>query len=280
MNSQAHLETIGIPRALVRVMSGSCRIQYTLGGAVMSMAVPAGLLLLRLASGLAISIYSDLVLNSLTYAYITTASLVAVGVFGYSIGCRADVLQALATTDPLTGLLNRRAIEKQIQFEWERARRYGLPLSLLMIDLDGLKRVNDVGGHSAGDRVLRGAATAISCTLRASDFGGRWGGDEFVILAPHTSRESARQLAERVGARIYSVDGAIAARRRRRWHRDARRGASEDDAAGDMIDEADRALICREEGGRSRVAYELKTNNDGRALPRIRLRISSPAPDC
>ena len=61
----------------------------------------------------------------------------------------------LATTDPLTNLLNRRAIESQLESEWERARRYGLPLSLLMIDLDGFKRVNDLGGHAAGDRVLR-----------------------------------------------------------------------------------------------------------------------------
>ena len=220
----------------------------------MSMAVPAGLLLLRLASGAALSIYTDLALNSLTYAYVTAASVVATTAFGYSIGCRADVLQALATTDPLTGLLNRRAIERQIQVEWERARRYGFPLSLLMIDLDGLKRVNDTCGHSAGDRVLRGAAAAISCTLRASDFGGRWGGDEFVILAPHTARESARQLAERVVARISQ----------REWSNRVtttasigivtlERGTSEETMPETLIDEADRALYAAKEGGRSRV---------------------------
>jgi diguanylate cyclase (GGDEF)-like protein len=210
----------------------------------MSMAVPAGLLLLRLASGAALSIYSDLALNSLTYAYVTAASVVATTSFGYSIGCRADVLQALATTDPLTGLLNRRAIERQIQVEWERARRYGLPLSLLMIDLDGLKRVNDGGGHSAGDRVLRGAAAAISCTLRASDFGGRWGGDEFVILAPHTARESARQLAERVAARISQREWS----NRVHWHRDARaRGLRrDDDDAGDAHRRSRSCALCRE----------------------------------
>jgi diguanylate cyclase (GGDEF)-like protein len=223
-----------------------------MSGAIMAIAVPAGLLLLRLASGSAISIYGDLMLNSLTYAYVSTASVVALGAFGYSIGCRADVLQALATTDPLTGLLNRRAIEKQIQLESERARRYGLPLSLLMIDLDGLKRVNDVGGHSAGDRVLRGAATAIGCTLRASDFGGRWGGDEFVILAPHTSRDSARQLAERVAARISQ----------REWTNRVtttasigivtlEHGASEETMPETLIDDADRALYAAKEGGRS-----------------------------
>jgi diguanylate cyclase (GGDEF)-like protein len=225
-----------------------------MGGALISVAVPAGLLLLRLASGLAISIYSDLLLNSLTYAYITAASVAAITAFGYAIGCRADVLQALATTDPLTGLLNRRAIEKQIQLEWGRARRYGFPLSLLMIDLDGLKRVNDVGGHSAGDRVLRGAATAISCTLRASDFGGRWGGDEFVILAPHTTRESARQLAERVAARISQRDwGNRIATTASIGIVTLERGASEETMPETLIDEADRLLYAAKESGRSRV---------------------------
>jgi len=218
---------------------------------VMSVAVPAGLLLLRLASGAATSIYGDLTVNGLTYAYVAVASAAFVTAFGYAIGCRADVLHKLATTDPLTGLLNRRAIEKRIQVESERAQRYGLPLSLLMIDLDGLKRVNDLGGHSAGDRVLRGAAAAISSTLRGSDFGGRWGGDEFVILAPHTSRQAARQLAERVARQIST----------REWPNRATTTASigivtlEEGAFEEMpatlIDEADRALYAAKAGGRA-----------------------------
>jgi len=220
----------------------------------MSIAVPAGLLLLRLASGAAASIYGDLTVNGLTYAYVTVASAAFVTAFGYAIGCRADVLHKLATTDPLTGLLNRRAIEQRMQVESQRAQRYGLPLSLLMIDLDGLKRVNDQGGHSAGDRALRRAAAAISCTLRASDFGGRWGGDEFVILAPHTSRQAARQLAERVAQRIST----------REWPNRTtttasigivtlEEGASEQAIPATLIDEADRALYAAKAGGRARV---------------------------
>ena len=142
----------------------------------MSMLVPAGLLLLRLASGAATSISADLILNSLSYGYVTIASVAAVTAFGYYIGCRTDVFRELATTDPLTGLFNRRAIEQQIQLESERAKRYGLPLSLLMIDLDGLKRINDQGGHSAGDRVpaawprpsAPGCARAISADAGAA----------------------------------------------------------------------------------------------------------------
>src|SRR6478735_6885923 len=180
----------------------SFRVLYTLAGATTSIVVPTGLLLLRLLSGSAVSMHDELWFNGLTYAYVSIASAIAVTSFGYAIGGRADDLRTLATTDPLTNLLNRRAIESRLQFEWERARRYGLPLSLLMIDLDGFKRVNDLGGHAAGDRVLRGAATAITSTLRASDYGARWGGDEFMIVAPHTTRQAARQLADRVARRI------------------------------------------------------------------------------
>jgi diguanylate cyclase (GGDEF)-like protein len=254
---QGGSHTVGMPRALGRAMfldmSRSCRLRYAIGGAVMSMLVPAGLLLLRLASGAATSMSGDLILNSLSYGYVTIASVAAVTAFGYYIGCRTDVFRELATTDPLTGLFNRRAIEQQIQLESERAKRYGLPLSLLMIDLDGLKRINDQGGHSAGDRVLRAAATAIRATLRVSDFGGRWGGDEFVVLAPHTSRQAARQLADRVAKRIST----------REWpSRTAttasigivtlERGASEEAMPiSTLIDEADRALYAAKAGGRS-----------------------------
>ena len=235
-------------------MSLSCRVLYTLGGATTSVVVPAGLLLLRLVSGAAGSIHDELIQNGLIYTYVSIASAVAVTAFGYAIGGRADALRTLATTDGLTSLLNRRAIESRLKSEWERARRYGLPLSLLMIDLDGFKHVNDLGGHAAGDRVLRGAATAIRSTLRSSDYGARWGGDEFMIVAPHTTRQAAIQLAERVTRRI-SQHG---------WSDSLattasigivtlERGALEDIAPSQLVDEADRALYAAKDASRGRV---------------------------
>lgn len=178
------------------------QVPYSVGFAITSVLVPAGLLLVRLIGGSFVSLQDELINNGWTYAYVSLASAIAVTTFGYVMGHRVDILRKLATTDPLTNLLNRRAIEGHLEAEWERARRYGLPLSLLMIDLDSFKRVNDLGGHAAGDRVLKGAATAITSTLRASDYGARWGGDEFMILAPHTTREAAQKLAERVSHRI------------------------------------------------------------------------------
>ena len=237
-------------------MSLPSRIPSAVGGATASVVVPAGLLLLRLASEPIASLHDELIRNGPTYAYVSFASAIAVTVFGYMIGRSTEVLRQLATTDPLTNLLNRRAIENRLESEWQRARRYGLPLSLLMIDLDGFKRVNDLGGHAAGDRVLRAVATAIRSTLRGSDYGARWGGDEFMILAPHTTRNAAVQLAERVSSRIGQ----------HRWNDrlattasigvvTLERGEFEDIEPSRLVDEADRALYAAKDTSRSGGAH-------------------------
>jgi len=228
----------------------SFRVLYTLAGATTSIVVPTGLLLLRLLSGSAVSMHDELWFNGLTYAYVSIASAIAVTSFGYAIGCRADDLRTLATTDPLTNLLNRRAIESRLEFEWERARRYGLPLSLLMIDLDGFKQVNDLAGHTAGDRVLRGAATAILSTLRGSDYGARWGGDEFMILAPHTNRRAAIQLAERVSRRIAQHGNDSPVTTASIGIVTLENGTFEDAPFSHLVDEADRALYAAKDRSR------------------------------
>jgi diguanylate cyclase (GGDEF)-like protein len=232
------------------------RLSYSLLGAVISLGAPAGLLVLRIAYGSAPSITDELSANRLTYAYVLIASALAFSIFGYFIGRQADALRTLATTDPLTGLLNRRAMSDRLQHEYERAKRYGPALSVLLIDLDGLKRVNDAGGHAAGDRAIRGAASAIRHTLRATDYGGRWGGDEFIVIAPHSSRESARMLAERV---------AVAIANRARTDKlavTASVGVASFDHLDEhtiattplsLVEEADRALYAAKDSGRSRV---------------------------
>lgn len=117
---------------------------------------------------------------------------------GYVLGRQIDELRHLSTTDPLTGLANRRAFHSRLRDEWRRARRYKSSLSLLLIDIDGLKRINDERGHSVGDQVLRTAAHAINTTMRVTDVGARWGGDEFAIVAPNTIRSAAQRLARRL----------------------------------------------------------------------------------
>jgi diguanylate cyclase (GGDEF)-like protein len=111
----------------------------------------------------------------------------------------ADKLEQEALVDPLTGLLNRRALDRDLRRERARAARYDRRFSLMVIDLDGLKKVNDTDGHLAGDLYLRSLATALSGVLRSGDEAYRIGGDEFVVLLPETTESRAAVVAERVG---------------------------------------------------------------------------------
>ena len=104
----------------------------------------------------------------------------------------------LATTDMLTGLLTRRAFLDAIERERARSDRHAFPLSLLLLDVDHFKTVNDGRGHDAGDAVLRGVARVLEGVARKSDFVARWGGEEFVVALPQTSEAGARIAAERV----------------------------------------------------------------------------------
>jgi len=107
-------------------------------------------------------------------------------------------MERRAKTDPLTGLTNRRALEEALAREIDRAQRYGSPLALLMLDVDGLKHVNDRYGHLAGDAVLRNIAAVLLETVRSVDVPGRWAGDEFLVILPGTTATQAERLARRL----------------------------------------------------------------------------------
>jgi diguanylate cyclase (GGDEF)-like protein len=111
-------------------------------------------------------------------------------------------LRELAQTDPLTGLANLRAFRARLEEEAKRARRYRTPLTCVMADMDQLKPINDELGHAAGDRAIAAVAAVIREELRETDFGARYGGDEFVILLPHTEAGEGRVFAERVLTRL------------------------------------------------------------------------------
>jgi len=117
---------------------------------------------------------------------------------------RADKarFEVLALTDPLTQTHNRRALMERLTSELERARRYALHLSVLMVDLDHFKAINDSYGHVVGDEVLRGVSRVLQREARAVDVVARFGGEEFLVVLPETGEEGAVALAERIRARV------------------------------------------------------------------------------
>lgn len=107
-------------------------------------------------------------------------------------------LEDLATTDPITGLLNHRALTERLAVEGERARRMGTPLAVIFADLDHFKHVNDTWGHHVGDQALQHLATIMRANVRTMDVVARYGGEEFVIVLPEQSLAPAHHLAERI----------------------------------------------------------------------------------
>lgn len=181
------------------------RIAYALLGAALATGAPAGLLLVRFASSGADSfswITREIAGEPLTYAYVAVSTMAVFALFGWLLGQQADRLIELSTTDALTRLLNARGFHQRLREELARARRSGQPLSLLIIDLDGLKTINDCHGHEVGDRALRAVAERMREALRVTDIGGRVGGDEFTLLAPDTTEAAAVTLAERIRTRV------------------------------------------------------------------------------
>lgn len=107
-------------------------------------------------------------------------------------------MSLLASLDPLTGIFNRRKIVALLEEMIEDHHRQGEPCSLLLLDVDHFKAVNDSFGHDVGDRVLQDFVAFLKDNLRRTDFIGRWGGDEFIILCPHSSLEETWQVTERI----------------------------------------------------------------------------------
>ncbi len=111
-------------------------------------------------------------------------------------------LERLTRQDGLTGLFNRNTFVELSRSELKRAQRQGSATTILLLDLDHFKRINDTWGHPAGDAVLRHVATLASGTVRSTDLVGRLGGEEFIVLLPNTSAEAGRRLAEKLRARL------------------------------------------------------------------------------
>jgi len=168
-----------------------------------------------------------------------------------------DQLHVMATYDSLTGLLNRRAVYERAQSEMERSIREERSISLVMLDIDHFKSVNDEHGHLTGDQALRLVAGTIAQNKRSYDWAGRWGGEEFLLVLPQTTLEEAGEIAERMRRSVAALSFPLAEGNYLNLRISL--GVSSIDAnphtptLGELLQQADDALYCAKNQGRNRV---------------------------
>lgn len=167
-----------------------------------------------------------------------------------SLGLFRDSTQA--TTDALTGIDNRIKFNQSLAIEIARATRYNSPLSLIIFDIDHFKKVNDTFCHSVGDKVLKSLAKLVEANIRETDIFARWGGEEFVILAPGISLTETLELADKLRSKVEEFDfnkpqkvtlsfGVTAFKK--------------GDSSTMLLNRADEALYRAKENGRNQVQY-------------------------
>jgi diguanylate cyclase (GGDEF)-like protein len=167
------------------------------------------------------------------------------------------VLQGLSSKDSLTGLFNRFKLEEAFEYEQKQSNRYETDLSIIMIDIDDFKSVNDTYGHNIGDVFLKEIAEILKTSFRDVDTVGRWGGEEFLILLPKTNLEDSREIAEKVRKEIelhkFTEIGNKTASFGVAAH-------SNNESLSSLLNRADKALYAAKENGRNRVEVAIHTS--------------------
>jgi diguanylate cyclase (GGDEF)-like protein len=221
---------------------------YPVLGMVLAVAAPAALLL---AFGL-----PDTDDGKIAFLGVVYSTAVVFALLGHLLGSSFDEVRRLSITDPLTGLFNRRHFGRRLSEETKRAQRYGHAASVLCVDIDRLKAINDGFGHKAGDGALVAVGRALLDNVRSTDVVARIGGDEFAVLMPEASAAQASALSQRVLTEVA-------------WQGDLRAGglaisigiaelnAASDVEPGDLLVAADDAL------------YQAKAAGGGDAAERI-----------
>ena len=173
-----------------------------------------------------------------------------------------EYLHEISVSDPLTRIPNRRYFDEFLQREMARTRRYNRSLSLLMLDLDHFKSINDTHGHLCGDEVLRKVAEVVASKLRKSEFLARYGGEEFAVILPETGLAGAVQVAEKIRALVESIEVTCGDND---LSLTVSIGVSQWDGKmyepADLIRVADECLYLAKQQGRNRVVAS--TDNDG-----------------
>lgn len=167
---------------------------------------------------------------------------------------KADYLHNMATTDALTGLINRREFDKRMSEEFSRAKRHKSPLSLALFDIDFFKKINDTYGHNAGDAILKELGGLIAENTRNCDIVARYGGEEFALILPETAQAEAFDLMDRLRQ---TVESGVYNKAQRPIKFTISIGVAQLDTADssptDFIERTDKALYKAKQGGRNRV---------------------------
>jgi diguanylate cyclase (GGDEF)-like protein/PAS domain S-box-containing protein len=171
-----------------------------------------------------------------------------------------EEIRKISITDELTGIYNRLKFNEEIEKELSKARRYAAPCSLILFDIDHFKTINDTYGHNSGDDVLRTLALVVQAQLRETDLFCRWGGEELVIICPHTSDKEAYLLAERIREKVESFQFKTVG------HITISAGAGEylpnSDTAESLLKRIDTALYKAKEQGRNQVVPAKRKGNN------------------
>lgn len=205
--------------------------------------------------------------ETLTFTvYLAFVLSIAFGFFWMTTATLTDKLDELASTDPLTRLYNRRVFMRWCEREQARTRETGVPFTILMVDLDHFKRVNDQYGHASGDMVLCNVVEKMQGAVRGIDVLGRWGGEEFVALLPGASAEAAFLVANRVRGNIERTQIPVSTHGDHATPETVRVTASvgvatyegPNDSIEEMLARADDALYRAKAGGRNRVLGDVR----------------------
>lgn len=167
-----------------------------------------------------------------------------------------QALSRSAITDELTGIINRRGVLNDLEIEIARCQRYGRPLTVLMIDIDHFKDINDSHGHASGDDALRSIVQSMTTVLREADVIGRFGGEEFLVLLPDLGGDGAIAAAQRLRERVETSELMLAERREKVTISIGVSFYKSNDTSSTLVARADKALYRAKANGRNRVEIE------------------------
>lgn len=250
-------------------------VVYPFIGFLIALATPLGAFLLRYlqADPVLTSLWmrSELSYNSVFYVYMGLGSALSFVSFGYVLGAfsesqrvhnkdlreRMEDLHLKSVTDGLTGAFSHAFLHETLGIEIERSRRHSRPLSVLMMDLDDFKELNDAHGHLFGDRVLQELTETLNMNIRQEDVLGRYGGEEFLVIMPGADAKVAKRVAERVRKAVARM-AVLHVSGKRRIRMTLSIGVAsftgDMERSSSLLERADRNLYRAKRQGKNRVA--------------------------